>query len=208
MATELYAQAEEADSAIRQNPGNLPKSYQPAHRRSDRNDQSDPAWLGELLSGWQFELLLRHDQRLGGEEGTAASDACQTTSGIRLETMEYELALRPTGSVQRLSSAAPQARTQSRSSTLGPITLGRKQTGAPSAGNPHAGCEEAGTGNRLTDRLVRHSQRKRRATDRSVLRSTAPVLDPTTLLLENACVELLPVAGYRDSSSMMERSKR
>src|SRR5450631_3610084 len=100
MATELYAQAEEADSAIRQNPGNLPKSYQPAHRRSDRNDQSDPAWLGELLSGWQFELLLRHDQRLGGEEGTAASDACQTTSGIRLETMEYELALRPTGSVQ------------------------------------------------------------------------------------------------------------
>src|SRR5450631_1096186 len=64
MATELYAQAEEADSAIRQNPGNLPKSYQPAHRRSDRNDQSDPAWLGELLSGWQFEPLLRHDQRL------------------------------------------------------------------------------------------------------------------------------------------------
>src|SRR5450755_1742081 len=113
------------------------------------------------------------------------SDACQTTSGIRLETMEYELALRPTGSVQRLSSAAPQARTQSRSSTLGPITLGRKQTGAPSAGNPHAGCDEAGTGNRLTDRLVRHSQRKRRATDRSVLRGTAPVLDPTESLFEH-----------------------
>src|ERR1035441_6014059 len=89
------------------------------------------------------------------------------------------MALRPTWSVQRLSSTVPQARTQSRSSTLGPITLGRKQTGAPSAGNPHAGCDEAGTGNRLTDRLVRHSQRKRRATDRSVLRGTAPVLDPT-----------------------------
>src|SRR5664279_2374867 len=89
------------------------------------------------------------------------------------------MALRPTWSVQRLSSTVPQARTQSRSSTLGPITLCRKQTGAPSAGNPHAGCDEAGTGNRLTDRLVRHSQRKRRETDRSVLRGTAPVLDPT-----------------------------
>src|ERR1039457_6181909 len=89
------------------------------------------------------------------------------------------MALRPTWSVQRLSSTVPQARTQSRSSTLGPIALGRKQTGAPSAGNPHAGCDEAGTGNRLTDRLVRHSQRKRRETDRSVLRGTTPVLDPT-----------------------------
>src|SRR5450755_2987440 len=76
------------------------------------------------------------------------------------------MALRPTWSVQRLSSTVPQARTQSRSSTLGPITLGRKQTGAPSAGNPHAGCDEAGTGNRLTDRLVRHSQRKRRVVSR------------------------------------------
>src|SRR5450755_3965969 len=92
------------------------------------------------------------------------------------------MALRPTWSVQRLSSTSPTARTQSRSSTLGPITLGRKQTGAPSAGNPHAGCDEAGTGNRLTDRLVRHSQRKRRETDRSVLRSTTPVLDPTEVL--------------------------
>ena len=44
----------------------------------------------------------------------------------------------------------------------GPITLGRKQAGKPSAGNPHAGFDEAGTGNPLTARLVRHSQRKRR----------------------------------------------
>ena len=68
---------------------------------------------------------------------------------------------------------------QSRPSTIGLITLGTKETGKPSARNSHAGFDAAGTGNRLTDRLVRHSQRKRGATDRSVLRGTAPVLDPT-----------------------------
>ena len=59
------------------------------------------------------------------------------------------------------------------------ITLDTKHTGKPSAGNLHAGFDEAGTGNRLTIRLVRHSQRKRGATDRPSLRGVAPVLDPT-----------------------------
>jgi hypothetical protein len=36
-----------------------------------------------------------------------------------------------------------------------------------------------GTGDGFTDRLVRHSQKKWRATDRSALRNTAPDLDPT-----------------------------
>src|SRR3954454_127936 len=59
------------------------------------------------------------------------------------------------------------------------ITLDTKQTGAPSAGNLHAGCDAAGAGNGFTVRLLRHSQRKRGATDRLDLRNTAPVLDPT-----------------------------
>src|SRR5947208_506407 len=71
------------------------------------------------------------------------------------------------------------ARCDSRPGTIGPITLGTKQTGAPSAGNPHAGCDVAGAGNGFTVWLVRHSQRKRGATDRPDLRNTAPVLDPT-----------------------------
>jgi hypothetical protein len=37
-------------------------------------------------------------------------------------------------------------RCESRPSTIGPITLDTKQTGAPSAGNPHAGCDVAGAG--------------------------------------------------------------
>src|ERR1035441_8151161 len=68
---------------------------------------------------------------------------------------------------------------ESRSSTIGHITLGMKQTGAPSAGNPHAGCDVAGAGNEFTVWLLRHSQRKRGETDRPDLRNTAPVLDPT-----------------------------
>jgi hypothetical protein len=63
---------------------------------------------------------------------------------------------------------------------IGPITLGMKRTGKRSAGKPHAAFEEAGAGNGPTVRLVRHSQRKRGATDRPDLRGTAPVLDPTT----------------------------
>jgi hypothetical protein len=61
----------------------------------------------------------------------------------------------------------------------GHINLEMKQTGKPSAGNPPAGFDVAGAGNQLTVRLVRHSQRKRGATDRPDLRSAAPVLDPT-----------------------------
>jgi len=54
-----------------------------------------------------------------------------------------------------------------------------KVTGKRSAGKPHAAFERAGTGDGLTERLVRHSQRKRGVTDRPILRGTAPVLDPT-----------------------------
>ena len=68
---------------------------------------------------------------------------------------------------------------ESRSDGIGHISLDAKHTGKPSAGNLHAGFDEAGVGNRLTIRLVRHSQRKRGATNRLNLRSGAPVLDPT-----------------------------
>ena len=58
--------------------------------------------------------------------------------------------------------------------------VGVKQIRKPNAGNLHAGFDEAGTGNQVTVRLLRHSQRKRRATARPHLRSMAPVLDPTS----------------------------
>jgi RNA-directed DNA polymerase len=67
---------------------------------------------------------------------------------------------------------------ESHPARIRPITLDVKHTGKPSAGNLHAGFDEAGAGNQRTIRLVRHSQRKRGATDRLNLRRLAPVLDP------------------------------
>src|SRR5215472_5805561 len=60
------------------------------------------------------------------------------------------------------------------------ITDEVKATGKRSAGNLHAAFERAGTGDGLTERLVRHSHRKRGVTDRSILRvprqsSTLPI---------------------------------
>src|SRR5712664_2424032 len=69
--------------------------------------------------------------------------------------------------------------TESPASRVGHITLGRKRAGKPIAGNRHDGFEVAGAGTQLTVRLMRHSQRKRGATDRRNLRSMALALDPT-----------------------------
>ena len=93
------------------------------------------------------------------------------------------MAICHTGAVQRLPSV-PVPRSESRSNAKRPINLGEKRTGKPTAGNPHGGFDAAGTGNGFTVRLVRHSQRKRGATDRLNLWSTAPVLivDPETKL--------------------------
>jgi hypothetical protein len=66
------------------------------------------------------------------------------------------MALHGTRVVQQLSSTAPRVDIYSRPSTIGLLTLGTKQTGKPSARNSHAGFDVAGTGDRLTDRLVRH----------------------------------------------------
>src|SRR5260370_5838501 len=70
----------------------------------------------------------------------------------------------------------------SRSGLIGLITLDVNCAGARSAGNPLATCDVAGAGNQLTVRIVRHSQRKRGATDRPNLRSKGasprPYRDP------------------------------
>ena len=107
------------------------------------------------------------------------------------------MAVRPAWVVQRLPAASMVSR-ESTSSTIGHITLGMKQTGKPSAGNPHAGFDVAGAGNGFTVRLVRHSQRKRGATDRPDLRNTAPVLDPTGKgHLKGATLDLLLRSSLR-----------
>ena len=68
---------------------------------------------------------------------------------------------------------------ESAAALVGPISLGVKRAGERSAGNPPAPFEVAGVGDGFTAGLVRHSQRKRGATDRPGLQNTAPALDPT-----------------------------
>src|SRR5882762_5186540 len=91
---------------------------------------------------------------------------------------------------------------ESPASRVGHITLGRKRAGKPIAGNRHDGFEVAGTGTQLTVWLVRHSQRKRGATDRLNLRSMAPVLDPTRCIQVVRCRRgsLIRVAGFGKDS--------
>src|SRR5713226_5343009 len=110
------------------------------------------------------------------------------------------MALRRTGLVQSLPSSAAGVDTESQSSMIGLITFDRKQAGKPSAGNPHAGFDVAGAGNRLTVRLVRHSQRKRGATDRLSLRGIRR--QSSTLLMSG---EGKPPAASRSRSSALPR---
>src|SRR5260221_6577792 len=70
-------------------------------------------------------------------------------------------------------------RIESTSNWLRLINLSAKRAGERSAGNLHAPFDVAGGGKQLTVRLVRHSQRKRGAPDRSDLRSMAAFLHPT-----------------------------
>ena len=84
---------------------------------------------------------------------------------------------------------------ESLSGKIGHISFGAKQTRKPSAGNLHAGFDAAGTGNQLTVWLVRHSQRKRRETDRPNLQSMAPVLDPTNSLAQRGKLPITPFHG-------------
>jgi hypothetical protein len=162
--------------------GNLPTKYQPAGGAGDRADQSDPSWLGELLCRRRLERMLFVCQRLGSEEGSGSFDACPGAFRIWVEEMEYEVALRGAGTVPRLPASSTMVTADSPASPDGHISLDRKLAGKPIAGNRHDGFEVAGTGTQLTVWLLRHSQRKRGATDRLNLRSPAPVLDPTSRL--------------------------
>jgi hypothetical protein len=105
------------------------------------------ARLGKLLRHWQLQSMLQFRQMLGGEEGAATSAAGPKLQRLRLEEVEYTLALRQTGTVQQLPGVSPKLVVESASGAIGRITLGAKQAGKRSAGNPHAPFDEAGAGN-------------------------------------------------------------
>ena len=140
------------------------------HGAGDRDDQSDPAGLGAATLRWATPVgASRLSQRLGGKEDSAASDACTERKGFGWKRWSRQWLYGTLGLFNRLPGATATA--ESAPSPIGPITLDVKRAGKRSAGNPHAAFDVAGAGNQLTVRLVRHSQRKRGATDRPDLRN-------------------------------------
>ena len=114
-------------------------------------------------------VLLLHPI-LGRNEDSASSGPSVPASRLPasrlgLEAVEPGMALRYMGTLLGVPRIVSAIGLGSRSGVIGPISLNAKCAGARSAGNPHATCEVAGAGNRLTVRLVRHSQRKRGAMD-------------------------------------------
>ena len=115
-------------------------------------------------------MFLLHPT-LGRHEDAASSGAGVQASRLRLEAVEQGMAVRDDGTLFGVPRIVSAVYFGSRSGLIGPITLDMKCAGARSAGNPHATCDVAGAGNQFTVRLVRHSHRKRGATDRPDLRN-------------------------------------
>ena len=184
MDAAVIAEGQEADGLARQAQRDLPGLSFPAGGRGDREDQSDPARLGEILRHRPLESVFLLHPRLGRKEDSAPSGPGVPASRLRLEAVEQGMAVRNAGTLLGVPRILWAVDLGSRSSLIGLITLDVKCAGARSAGNPHATCDVAGAGNQFTVRLVRHSQRKRGATARPNLRNTAPVLivDPETKL--------------------------
>ena len=93
MEATVHAQAQEADGATGEAQGNLPAESEPTSEQGDRTDQPDPARVGELLCRRAFQSVFCVYRRLGGKENPATYDAGTKTQGLRLETMEYGVAL-------------------------------------------------------------------------------------------------------------------
>src|SRR5450755_909526 len=165
------AERQEADGIARQAQRDLPGLSFPASGRGDRQDQSDPAWLGEVLRDRPLESVFLLHPKLGRNENSAPSGSGVPASRLWLEAVEQGMDVWHVGTLLGVPRIVSTVNLGSRSSLIGPITLDVKCAGARSAGNPPATCDVAGAGNQLTVRIVRHSQRKRGAMDRPNLRS-------------------------------------
>jgi Reverse transcriptase (RNA-dependent DNA polymerase) len=124
----------------------------------DRGDQSGPPRVDQLLPDRARESVLWLRAHVGREAGAAPHDAGAESTGLRLDEVEYGLALHHARAVCGLPSAVRGPAGQ-RSQPIGHITHDAKRPGKPGAGNRHAGFDAAGAGNGPT--------------------GTAPVLDPT-----------------------------
>ena len=128
----VIAEGQAADGVAEQAQGDLPGLSIPAGGRGDREDQSDPARLGEVLRDRPLEPVFLLHPKLGRDEDSAASGAGVPASRFRLEAMEQGMAVRDAGTVFRVPRIVSAVELGSRSGLIGPITLGVKGAGARS----------------------------------------------------------------------------
>jgi hypothetical protein len=171
MDAAAIAEGQETDGLARQAQRDLPGLPFPAGWRGDREDQSDSARVGEILCHRPLESVFLIHPILGRKEDQAPSGPGVSASRIRLEAVEQGMAVRNARTLLGVSSFLWAVEPGSRSGLIGLLHPGVNRAGARSAGNPLATCDAAGAGTQLTVRIMRHSQRKRGATDRPDLRS-------------------------------------
>jgi len=149
MDAAVIAERQEADGIAGQAQGDFPGLSVPAGGRGDREDQPDPARLGEVLCHRsRCSVLLLHPI-LGRKEDTASSGQGVSAPRFRLEAVGQGLAVRQAGTLFGVPRNVSAVVLASRSGVIGRITLDVNCAGARSAGNPHATCDVAGAGNRL-----------------------------------------------------------
>src|SRR5262250_1889015 len=171
MDAAAIAERQETDGLAWQAQRDLPGLSFPAGWRGDREDQSDSARVGEILCHRALKSVFLIHPILGRKEDPAPSGPGVPASRMRLEAVGQGMAVRNPRTLLGVSDFLWTVDLGSRSGLISLITLDVNCAGARSAGNPLATCDVAGAGNQLTVRTVRHSQRKRGATDRPDLRS-------------------------------------
>src|SRR5918994_3302390 len=174
MDAAVIAERQEAGGLARQAQRDLPGLSFPAGGRGDREDQSDPARLGEVLRDRSLESVLFLHPILGRNEDSAPSGPGVQTSRLRLEAVEQGMAVREAGTLLGVSRLVSTVDLGSRSSLIGLITLDAKCAGARSAGNPHATCDVAGGGKQFTVRVVGDPPKKRGGRGKSPPGTPAP----------------------------------
>ena len=93
MDAAVIAERQEADGLAGQAQRDFPMLSISAGGRSDREDQSDPAWLGKVLRDRPLESVFLLYPKLGGDEDSASSGSGVPASRLRLEAVEQGMAV-------------------------------------------------------------------------------------------------------------------
>ena len=174
------AEGQEADGIATQAQRDFPKASLPAGRQGDRE-------INPILRGWVNYFAIGHSSRCFSYirdwvEKKIRRHLARAASveGFGWKRWSREWLYGTLGLFHQYRVSYSRSSPAAASSLIGRITLDVNCAGARSAGNPHATCDVAGAGNGVTETPKRARRGKPWIQPRRLLRTTAPVLDPTT----------------------------